>query len=173
MVFNLILKYFILCVLFLLLLTTTASTGEYKRANWLNQWARQANGLNTRGAILIRDGIIGNDGSRYWICPYTGKRLDSASDVDIDHVVSLKEAHVSGGAAWSKKKRLEFANDFDNLLAVYDRENRKKSSKNPVKWTPPLNSYWKEFARRWRMVKKKWGLRISKKEEMALRKMER
>ena len=107
------------------------------------------------------------------ICPYTGKRLDSASDVDIDHVVSLKEAHMSGGESWSRKKRFIFANDFDNLLAVYDHENRVKNSKGPDKWKPPLKSYWKEFARRWRMVKKKWGLRISKKENKALRIMER
>ena len=107
------------------------------------------------------------------LCQYTGKHLYSASDVDIDHVVSLKEVHVSGGVSWSKRKRFKFANDFDNLLAVYDRENRKKSSKGPDKWKPPLKSYRKEFARRWRYVKKKWGLRISNKEERALGKMDR
>ena len=161
----------LLCIFTISLITTSATAEQYRRNNWLNGWARQENGLNTRGAILIRDGKIGNSG-RYWICPYTGKCLYSASDVDIDHIVSLKEAHISGGASWSKRKRFKFANDFDNLLAVYDKENRRKSSKSPVKWKPPLKSYWKEFSRRWRYVKEKWGLRISKKEDMVLRRME-
>ncbi len=91
----------------------------YDRDEW-GYW-QTADGINTRGRVLIRDGLIdGNTGDRYWICPYTGLRFDNATDIDIDHVVSLYDAHYSGGYRWSYEKRLEFYNDMDGLGLGYE-----------------------------------------------------
>ena len=36
-----------------------------------------------------------------WIGLYTGKIFDQASDIDIDHIIPLREAHISGALVWS------------------------------------------------------------------------
>ena len=42
---------------------------------------------------------------------YTGKTCDF---INIDHVVSLKDAYESGAASWSDSKKKTFANDRAN-----------------------------------------------------------
>lgn len=119
--------------------------------------------------MLIRDGLIdGTTLDRYWICPYTGLRFDNASDIDIDHVVSLYDAHYSGGYRWSYGKRLEFYNDMENLLATWDSENKRKGSDTPVDWYPPLESYRDDYAQIYRDIKVKWGLTITPEQEVAI-----
>ncbi len=41
----------------------------------------------------------------------------SCDDVDIDHVVSLKDAHNSGGSSWDTQQKKVFANDRSNLVS--------------------------------------------------------
>ena len=77
-----------------------------------------------------------------------------------------------GGANWSREQKRRFANDLDNLIAVDDRTNQEKGDKGPVRWKPPQESYWCEYARRWRLVKSKYGLEVSKRERMSLGVME-
>jgi len=96
-----------------------------------------------------------------------------ASDVDIDHVVPLAHAHRTGGANWPKKQKRQFANDPDNLIAVDDRTNQEKSDKGPVRWKPPEESYWCEYAKKWQLVKNKYGLEVSERERRSLGVMER
>lgn len=136
---------------------------------------------DTRSEILQRDnvGIIKwkrnkpcNVSWGRWICPYTGKVLTKASDVDVDHIVPLAHAHTHGGAGWSRETKRRFANDPLNLLAVEDDINQAKSDKAPDEWKPPLTHYWAEYARRWRAIKQKYGLYISPEEETALKQME-
>ena len=71
-----------------------------------------------------------------WIGLYTGKVFTNARKIDIDHVVPLKEAHISGASGWTKEKKRQFANDADNLLAVSKSANRSKGAKDPAKWMP-------------------------------------
>jgi hypothetical protein len=157
--------------LLLELVSVQASRVEsYDRDEW-GYWITR-DGINTRGRVLIRDGAVDDStGDTYWICPYTANRLDYASDVDIDHVVSLYDAHYSGGHRWSYAKRLEFYNDQENLLAVWDVENRRKSSDDPVDWSPPLESYRSSYAEKYRYVKDKWGLRVTAAQEQALQEL--
>lgn len=67
---------------------------------------------------------------------YSGKLLTDVSTVDIDHVVSLKEAHEGGAHAWSREKRREFANDPENLVITSRKNNRTKAANGPAKWLP-------------------------------------
>jgi len=84
-----------------------------------------------------------------------------ASDLDIDHIVPLAHAHRPGGANWSREQKRQFANDPDNLIAVDDRTNQEKSDKGPVRWKPPMESFWCEYGNKWQWVKQKYGLACS------------
>tara|TARA_Y200000002_G_scaffold240497_1_gene198706 strand:+ start:1187 stop:1516 length:330 start_codon:yes stop_codon:yes gene_type:complete len=50
---------------------------------------------------------------------------------NIDHVVSLKDAHKSGGFNWSSSKRARFANDRSNHVPSCKRINSSKGSSTP------------------------------------------
>jgi hypothetical protein len=59
---------------------------------------------------------------------YTGQSCDS---VNIDHVVSLKDAFESGAKYWSDSRRAVFANDRDNHLPSCSSVNSSKGSAGP------------------------------------------
>lgn len=59
---------------------------------------------------------------------YTGKRCDI---VNIDHVVSLKDAYESGAKYWTDAEKAIFANDLDNHLPSCSRVNSSKGSAGP------------------------------------------
>lgn len=154
----------------------------YDRKDWPH-WTDDDNDCqNTRSEILIRDNVGTIKFKRnkpcnvswgMWVCPYTGKTLYKASDVDIDHIVPLSHAHAHGGAYWTRERKREFANDPLNLIAVEDNINQEKGGLGPDEWKPPLKSFWPEYARRWRAVKAKYGLVITESEERALQEMEK
>lgn len=54
------------------------------------------------------------------------------SAVNIDHVVSLKDAHESGASAWSSKKKVRFGNDRDNHVPSCRQVNISKGSVGPA-----------------------------------------
>ena len=59
---------------------------------------------------------------------YTGKTCDF---INIDHVVSLKDAYESGAANWSASKKEAFANDRANHVPSCGRVNSSKGSAVP------------------------------------------
>ena len=83
--------------------------------------------------------------------------------MDIDHLVPLKNAYISGASNWSKKKKKRYYNylKYDNhLIAVSKSANRNKSDKSPVDWLPPNKDYQCEYVREWFKIKTAWGLTI-------------
>ena len=59
--------------------------------------------------------------SRMWSDPYSNKTITDASNLDIDHLVPLKEVHESGGFAWDATKCRGYVNDLSDpntLIAV-------------------------------------------------------
>lgn len=102
-----------------------------------------------------------------WRGPYTGATFTDPSDLHIDHVVPLKEAHVSGARAWPASKRRRFANDPDNLLAVEAGENMSKGSRGPSEWLPGTGQC--EYVDHWVTVKREWGLEMDRAEQGAIR----
>lgn len=132
-------------------------------------------GCDSRDQVLKRDSIslpqvdpvncnvIAGD----WVSPYDGARWSNPSDIDIDHVVALKEAWDSGAWAWSAAQRKAFANDTSDsrtLLAVTDSVNQSKSDKDPSNWLPPLQSYTCTYLGNWIAVKVRWGLSMDSSE---------
>lgn len=103
-----------------------------------------------------------------WFDPYTGDTLTRAQDLDIDHVVPLKEAWVSGAFAWSREERVAFANDPEVLLAVSKGPNREKGDKDPSRWLPPDTSFRREYAARWTRIKLRFRLAADADERNAL-----
>ena len=132
-------------------------------------------GCDSRDQVLKRDSIslpqvdpidcnvVAGD----WISPYDGARWSNPSDIDIDHVVALKEAWDSGAWAWSAAQRKAFANDTSDsrtLLAVTDSVNQSKSDKDPSNWLPPLQSYTCTYLGNWIAVKVRWNLSMDSSE---------
>ncbi|MFF3787945.1 HNH endonuclease family protein [Streptomyces sp. NPDC001933] len=121
----------------------------YSRAKFPH-WITQYGTCDTREVTLQRDGqdVVQDDQCRAesgtWYSAYDGLTIDSASRIDIDHIVPLKEAWRSGASEWSTPERRAFANDLihSQLIAVSYSSNRKKGDKDPGNWKPPLQSYW-------------------------------
>ena len=142
---------------------------EYNRKDWENWIDEDKNGLNTRHEVLAEESLIKPVISNNkvikgkWFDKYTGKYFTNPSDLDIDHLVPLKNAHISGASNWSKKKKNRYYNylKYDNhLIAVSKSANRNKSDKSPVNWLPPNKEYQCEYVREWFKIKTAWGLTI-------------
>ena len=59
---------------------------------------------------------------------YTGQ---VCSAIDIDHVVSLRDAYDTGGASWSLSKKQAFVNDKANHVPACASVNRSKGASTP------------------------------------------
>ncbi len=129
------------------------------------------NGCDTRDDILRRDLRAAKlqPGARACVVesgrladPYTGTDIEfvrgRGASVDIDHVVALGNAWTTGAAAWEPGKRLAFANDPLNLLAVDARTNRAKGDDDASTWLPPNRSYHCAYIARQIAVKAKYRL---------------
>ena len=99
--------------------------------------------------------------------PYSCKRFtvktNGHADTDIEHIVSLAEAHDSG---LTTPFRTLFANDLDNLTVADKRINSQKSDRDAAEWTPLNNGVW--FAHQVIKVKQKYGLSVDLEEARAL-----
>ena len=106
-----------------------------------------------------------------WLAPYTGTVVTDPSKLDIDHVVPLGNAHVSGAANWSANQRGRYANYLDDpqhLIAVTAGANRSKGARGPEDWKPEDRSYWCQYAVDWITIKDGWGLTVTQREHDAL-----
>ena len=163
----------------LALLQTVRVENEYQvgydRALFEHWRDIDGDGCDSRDQVLKRDSIslpqvdpvncnvIAGD----WVSPYDGAKWTNPSDIDIDHVIALKEAWDSGAWAWSAAQRRAFANDTSDsrtLLAVTDSVNQSKSDKDPSNWLPPLQSYTCTYLGNWIAVKVRWSLSMDSSE---------
>ncbi|KAJ3042640.1 hypothetical protein HDV00_006919 [Rhizophlyctis rosea] len=112
-------------------------------------WITQSGTCDTRETVLKRDGtsVVTDSAcaatSGRWFSPYDGATWTLASDVDIDHMVPLANAWISGASSWTTSRRQAFANDLINpqLWAVTDNVNQSKGDRSPDLWKPPLSEY--------------------------------
>lgn len=133
--------------------------------------------ISTRHELLIvysldepalSDGCFVDTGR--WIDPYTGNEYSDASDVTIDHVVPLAEAHRSGAWRWDSDTKNRFANDETpgHLLVVDGDVNQSKADSTPDKWMPPASEAHCQYAIDWIGAKTRYDLTVTAPEQAAL-----
>ena len=147
---------------------------KYDRDLWAPWTDLDGNCRNTRHDLLAKSSDVdvktSADGcwvqQGLWWDPYTNRWFTESSDVDIDHVVAVAEAHKSGGAVWSPERKSQFYNDasIGNLIAVHDVANREKSASDASEWLPANTDVHCPYAEQWINVKLVWGLSVDEKE---------
>lgn len=154
----------------------------YTREQFGPSWADvDRNGCDTRNDILRRDltDTRVEAGTRDCVIaagrlvdPYTAAALvfekGRGSAIDIDHVVALGDAWVTGAATWDPRKRAALANDPLNLLAVDASANRAKRDADAATWLPPEPGARCEYVARQIAVKAKYGLWVTADERDAM-----
>jgi hypothetical protein len=157
---------------------TAGSMSGYVRDKF-KTWDSQGGGCDTRDAVLKRDGTNVKVGasckilSGTWVSPYNGKTYTTPSQIQIDHLVPLGNAWISGASTWSADKREQFANDLTDpqLIAVDGHDNESKGDDDPSQWKPPSKDFWCTYAKDWISVKSVWHLTITVSEKSALNDM--
>lgn len=145
----------------------------YKRSDF-GSWRSTGHGCNTRTTLLKNTGqdVRTSDHCRVtsgsWYSAYDGKPVSRANQLDIDHLVPLKEAYRSGADHWNRQQRENYANDPLVLIPVSKASNRSKSDQDPDSWRPSNHSSWCENANRWIEIKKRYKLTADEREQAAL-----
>jgi len=118
------------------------------------------------GQCVVASGVLHD--------PYTGTDIaftrgrDTSAAVQIDHVVSLANAWVTGAQHLSGRQRIDLANDPLNLLAVSGPVNEQKSDADAADWLPPDTGYRCDYVSRQVAVKIKYDLWVAPAEHDAI-----
>lgn len=159
----------------------------YKRDEHFGGWLRdegEGSCLNVRAKVLVRDSLKAvtyspsgcSVESGEWDDPYTGRLHTKARDIQIDHVVALKNAYMTGAHEWDFPKRCLYANYMGNkfhLLPVNGPANLRKSDHTPAGYVPPNKAHTCEFIKNWLNIKLIWDLRITPEEGEAIQRIAR
>ncbi|WP_336249215.1 GmrSD restriction endonuclease domain-containing protein [Stomatohabitans albus] len=150
---------------------------RYQRSEFGQGWADiDGNHCNTRNDILARDlrnvrkrghckvlsGILNG--------PYSGRVIHfqsgryTSAKVQIDHVVALKDAWLTGAQNLDKERRIHLMNDPLNLLAVDGPANGDKGYKNAAEWLPPNEQFHCHYVARQIAVKARYHLWVTPQE---------
>jgi hypothetical protein len=159
-------------LIFVFLFSQLSFSGTYHRKQWRHWIDEDRDCQNTRQEILIsrsedpvilnKKGCVVKRGK--WRDYYFDEILTLANQVDVDHLVPLKHAHVMGGEKWSKIEKKQFANDPENLVLTNKIYNRKKGAKSISEWLPLDRTYACKYIADWMKIKKKYHLIIPPKE---------
>ena len=167
----------------LILAPVPAQLPDYTRSDWRHWVDANRDCQDARQEVLIAEStepvvFKSEDKCRVesglWIAPFTGVVETDPSKLDVDHMVPLANAHRSGGHAWTKDRKRQYANDLTNpahLVAVTRSANRSKGSRGPEEWRPPDETYWCQYATDWASIKTDWGLTVTLAERDALAEM--
>ncbi|WP_432522795.1 GmrSD restriction endonuclease domain-containing protein [Kineococcus sp. SYSU DK006] len=156
----------------------------YSREQFGDGWVdTDHNGCDSRNDVLARDltGESFKPGTRECVVasgtladPYSGKTItftrgeDTSSAVQIDHVVALSDAWQKGAQQWDEAKRVAFANDDLELLAVDGPLNGQKGDGDAATWLPPNRGYRCTYVARQVALKATWGLWVTAAERDAI-----
>ncbi len=142
------------------------------------------NGCDTRNDVLRRDvrSALFEDGTRGCVVlsgtlqdPYSGAFLQmvrgGGDGIDVDHVVALGNAWVSGADRWSEEQRTRFGNDPLNLLAVSASQNRQKGDGDAATWVPASKAFRCAYVARQVAVKSRYALAVKPAERSAIERL--
>lgn len=162
-----------------LLVKGRAPKTDYARTQFGSGWTNQ-NGCDTRNIILNRDltNVIVDEECRVLSGtlrdPYTDKVIEftrgsgTSSLVQIDHVVALSDAWQKGAQALPYDRRVEFANDPLNLLAVDGSANQQKGDSDAASWLPPSKPFRCQYVARQIAIKRTYDLWVTAAEKNAM-----
>ncbi len=170
----------LLCLL--LFSANSLGSSEYNRKLYKHWIDADKDCQNTRQEVLIAESltevVFDSSGCKViggkWYDDYTDQYFYKPNTLDIDHLIPLKEAHISGGFKWDAEKRKNFANNIynpDALIAVYRSANRSKGSKDPANWMPPNAKFHCDYVKKWVKIKVNWKLSMDKKERRSIKKV--
>jgi hypothetical protein len=163
--------------------TTLEDPAEpYNRLRHFGSWVvdrQNGNCLDTRARVLLRQSTapvgFSDSGCRIatgrWQDPYSNRVITEARELDIDHVVPLKNSYVSGGWRWQREKRCLYANFMANnfhLLAVSASDNRSKGQDGPDNYMPENQAFSCDYLTIWLKIKLIWDLALPPNEASAI-----
>jgi hypothetical protein len=156
---------------------SSGSMSGYARDDFGHGWSTQSDHCDSRVDVLkAQDQVTPPSGCTVsggrWVSLYDGVTVTSAHDLDIDHLVPLANAWVSGARSWTPTQRAVFANDVSaELIAVSAHSNRSKGDQPPPGYEPPNRAEDCQYAQRWIVVKTKYRLSVQRTEHDALSEM--
>lgn len=148
---------------------------KYDRVSHFGTWKDNPNDdtcMNTRSIVLTRDSVkkVEMGGSRgctvikgQWTDPYTALQFKLSLDIEIDHLVPLKHAYMTGAYEWTPEKRCLYANYIGNrfhLVSASKMANQEKSDKSPAEWMPDNQAFTCQYLVNWLKTKYIWNLRV-------------
>lgn len=155
----------------------------YTRSQFGDGWATTVLGCDMRNEILRRDLVNTIINTECHVVsgilqdPYSAKTIDfqrgptSSQTVQIDHVVALSDAWQKGAQQLSYERRVQFANDPLELLAVDGPTNQEKGDGDAATWLPPNKVFRCQYVARQIAVKKKYNLWVTQPEKDAMRRV--
>lgn len=157
---------------------------DYNRTKHFGSWLSikdDRSCLDVRNRVLARDSmgkvaLRPEDPCRIksgsWHDDYINHEFTNPTDMDIDHMVPLKNAYINGAWKWNNDVRCLYANYMGNdfhLKAVGSRQNIIKSDQAPNTWMPPNKAYYCEYLKNWLTIKLIWRLGLQRSEAEAIR----
>ena len=149
---------------------------DYDRDDWRHWVDADGDCQDARQEVLIAESLetVTYEDDRKcrvatgrWWAPHLGHHLGNPGHIDVDHHVPLKNAHLSGGWAWTPEEKERYANylgEENHLVAISSRHNRSKGARGPEEWAPPDNGIWCDYALDWAVIKEKWELTMTQRE---------
>ena len=158
--------------------TAAETSAGFDRDLFVDWIDADGDGCDTRDDVLIAESLtpvtIGKScwiSGGSWVSAYDGLATKNPGDLQIDHMVPLKEAWDSGAAGWIADRREAYANDLGDersLRAVSSSSNQSKSDHDPADWMPSMSSSQCTYATEWVAVKARWRLSVDAAERTSL-----
>lgn len=147
----------------------------YSRGQFYKSWITKDT-CSTAEDILRRDlvnVVIGEDCrvvSGELHDPYTGMDIEyrPGGVIQIDHVVALGNAWVTGAFAWTPEQRRAYANDSLVLLAVSGKANAAKRDGDAATWLPSNKGFRCSYVGLQIQIKAKYHLWVTVPEKAAM-----
>lgn len=141
------------------------------------------NGCDTRNDVLRRDltdVVLKPDSNGCAVLtgtlndPYSGaivafvRGRSTSSAVQVDHIVALGNAWVTGAQSLTTAQRVDLANDPLNLITTRRHVNAQKGDGDAATWLPPARSYRCTYVTRQIAVKARYRLWVTPAERDAI-----
>jgi hypothetical protein len=147
---------------------------RYDRLKHFGTWVNpksDSSCMDVRSLVLTRESSATVSVSKnckvltgQWSDPYSGLDFTASTLIQIDHLVPLKNAYMTGGFEWDEDKRCLYANYMGakfHLIPVSAHENLSKSDRAPNEFVPSNKLHTCQYLKDWLETKLIWDLRLT------------